>query len=70
MKRDTPKRPRGRPVGTKVPDDERKKRINISIADHHRQIAGIAGEGNVSAGIGTALDHWASAHLKKIVKGA
>ena len=60
-----PAHKRGRPD---LPPASRKKRVNVMLAPHHQQVASVAGNDNVSAGIATALDHWASVNLKLLVK--
>lgn len=56
---DVPKRGRGRPAGTTRLDDQtRQVRKNVMLDATHQEIALRAGEGNLSAGVRIALDHW------------
>lgn len=50
------KLPRGRPPGSTIDPDQKKKRVNITISDNQQKTAERIGGGNVSAGIGIALD--------------
>ena len=55
----------GRPKGSVADPANKKKRINITLTNEHHQLAALAGEGNVSAGVAIALDVWAKLQKKK-----
>lgn len=59
------KRPRGRPVGATAAPETLKQRINVTLDTEHQEIARLAGDGNVSAGLRIALDFWNKKHAKK-----
>ena len=60
------KRPPGRQVGTIiVPPEAQKLRVNVMLDPEHQDIARLAGDGNLSAGLRIALDVWAKANAKK-----
>jgi hypothetical protein len=63
-KKQTTKSTRGRPPGSLNDPATKKIRVNVSILPKHQDIAQQAGEGNVSAGLGVALDLWAKKNLK------
>ncbi|MCA3058970.1 MAG: hypothetical protein ACK51V_00665 [bacterium] len=62
------KKPAGQPKGPRLSPEEKKKRTNISLAAHHKRMAEVAGDGNVSKGIGVALESWASRNLKQVLE--
>ena len=59
------KRPRGRPVGTTADPETLKMRINVTLDAEHQEIARVAGNGNVSAGLRVTLDFWNKKHMQK-----
>jgi hypothetical protein len=59
---------RGRPTGTTKSPEDRKMRVNITISTHHRAVAEMIGENNLSGGLEKALDFWVTKNLKKFVK--
>jgi hypothetical protein len=52
------KSPRGRPPGSTINPEKKKKRVNITIDVYHQEIAEKIGNGNLSSGIRVALDFY------------